>query len=108
MLPNGRGGRRHVGVDRTPVSTIYNDIHQCARCGIDVMLNSSRDHKGLCGDCRSILHPVKREKVTVCQRNHEFTPENTRWNAHGYRTCRECERMRNRRAKAAQRARRAA
>ncbi len=35
-------------------------------------------------------------KVTHCPRGHEYTPENTRETAKGYRNCRTCERERTR------------
>ena len=35
-------------------------------------------------------------RKTHCLRGHDFTPENTRITKRGYRSCRECERIRNR------------
>jgi WhiB family redox-sensing transcriptional regulator len=43
---------------------------------------------------------------THCKRNHEFTPENTRW-SNGHRSCIACRELRYNEGKAAQRARRA-
>lgn len=43
---------------------------------------------------------------THCKRNHEFTPENTRW-SNGHRSCIACRELRYEQGKAAQRSRRA-
>ena len=38
---------------------------------------------------------AKNAAKTHCKRGHEFTPENTRWTAAGYRQCRTCQAMRH-------------
>jgi hypothetical protein len=45
---------------------------------------------------------VKRTEpmATHCPSGHEFTPENTLWNKHGYRHCRACQRIAGRRWRA--------
>jgi len=65
---------------------------------------------------RNCINPEHLEPVTVaennrraaayktaCTRGHEYTPENTRYNSAGARACRECDRWRCRRRRAARR-----
>ena len=75
------------------------EVPSCVRPGHLVVLGSAQEHKN--------VHV--RELATHCGKGHEFTPENTymRLDRPGSRECRECQRIRNRKAKDAARLARA-
>ncbi|HYE58604.1 MAG TPA: HNH endonuclease signature motif containing protein [Rhodothermales bacterium] len=66
----------------------------CEQCGVEFTAHLSEDRRGYRRRfCSRACDLTWKRRRSHCERGHEFTPENTMWEAAGKRRCRQCRRI---------------